>query len=97
MPERWLDVAWNEEGDPDRPHVGRVAVTIGNEPGSLGSLTTVIGKHGGNIINLKITNRSQDFFEIMVDVEVQDLRHLTTIIAALRMTPVINSVERARG
>jgi hypothetical protein len=28
---------------------------------------------------------------------VQDVRHLTNIIAALRTAPVINSVERARG
>jgi GTP pyrophosphokinase len=96
-PERWLDVAWNSKGDGTGAHVGRINVTIGNEPGSLGSLTTVIGKHGGNIINLKITNRSADFFEILVDIEVTDVRHLTNIIAALRATPVINSVERARG
>ena len=96
-PERWLDVAWNSKGEGPGAHVGRINVTIGNEPGSLGSLTTVIGKHGGNIINLKITNRSADFFEILVDIEVTDVRHLTNIIAALRATPVINSVERARG
>jgi GTP pyrophosphokinase len=97
-PERWLDVAWTTAGADGEPHhVGRINVTIGNEPGSLGSLTTVIGKHGGNINNLKITNRSADFFEILVDIEVSDLKHLTNIIAALRATPVINSVERARG
>src|SRR5436309_11019262 len=94
-PERWLDVAWSN-GD-DAIHVGRLNVTIANEPGNLGSLTTVIGKQGGNISNLKITNRSLDFFEIMIDIEVGDVKHLTTIIAALRATPVINSVERARG
>ena len=94
-PERWLDVAWSS-GD-DAIHVGRLNVTIANEPGNLGSLTTVIGKQGGNISNLKITNRSSDFFEIMIDIEVGDVKHLTTIIAALRATPVINSVERARG
>ncbi len=95
-PERWLDVAWsNNEGD--AIHVGRLNVMIANEPGNLGSLTTVIGKQGGNISNLKITNRSSDFFEIMLDVEVADVRHLTTIVAALRANPVINSVERARG
>ena len=95
-PERWLDVAWsNSEGDPI--HVGRLNVMIANEPGNLGSLTTVIGKQGGNITNLKITNRSSDFFEMMLDIEVADVRHLTTIIAALRANPVINSVERARG
>jgi GTP pyrophosphokinase len=95
-PERWLDVGWDDDASASA-HVGRVNVTLGNEPGSLGSLTTVIGKGGGNITNLKITNRSLDFFEILVDIEVQNLRHLTNIIAALRATPVINSVERARG
>src|SRR5581483_10615024 len=96
-PERWLDVAWNNSGDPDQTHVGRINVTIGNEPGSLGALTTIIGTNGGNINNLKITNRSQDFFEILVDIEVQDVKHLTNIIAALRAAPSINSVDRARG
>jgi GTP pyrophosphokinase len=33
----------------------------------------------------------------MIDIEVGDVKHLTTIIAALRANPVINSVERARG
>jgi GTP pyrophosphokinase len=33
---------------------------------------------------------------MLVDVEVQDARHLTNIIAALRAAPVITSVERAR-
>ncbi len=84
-------------GDPTQAHVGRINVIIGNEPGSLGSLTTIIGKHAGNITNLKITNRSQDFFEIIVDIEVQDVKHLTNIIAALRAAPSINSVDRARG
>ena len=95
QPERWIDVAWDDGAD--SAHVGRLDVVIANEPGSLGALSTVIGKNGGNIINLKIVNRSVDFFEMLIDVEVGDVRHLTTIIAALRATPVINSVDRARG
>ena len=96
-PERWLDVAWDQDSDGSEQHVGRLAVVITNQPGSLGSLTTVIGKNQGNISNLKITNRSIDFFEVLVDVEVKDVRHLTNIIAALRATPSISSVDRARG
>jgi guanosine-3',5'-bis(diphosphate) 3'-pyrophosphohydrolase len=96
-PERWLDVAW-DQGDEDSPgHIGRISVMLGNEPGALGNLTTVIGKNAGNITNLKITNRSNDFFEILVDIEVKDVKHLTNLIAALRSMPSINSVERARG
>ncbi|TAD92002.1 MAG: bifunctional (p)ppGpp synthetase/guanosine-3',5'-bis(diphosphate) 3'-pyrophosphohydrolase [Alphaproteobacteria bacterium] len=95
-PERWLDVGWTEHGASDQP-IGRLSVVVQNEPGSMGSLCTVIGQNRGNISNLKITNRQMDFFEILVDVQVDDVRHLTNIIAALRATPAITSVDRARG
>ncbi|MCD8570159.1 MAG: bifunctional (p)ppGpp synthetase/guanosine-3',5'-bis(diphosphate) 3'-pyrophosphohydrolase [Alphaproteobacteria bacterium] len=96
-PERWLDVSWGTGPDSPESHVGRIEVVIQNEPGTLGTLTTVIGKSGGNITNLKITNRSTDFWEMMLDVYVHDTKHLNNIIAALRATPCIASVERARG
>ncbi len=95
-PERWIDLAWDIDGS-NEPYTGRIHVVVANEPGSLGSLSTVIGKNQGNISNLKITNRSVDFFEMLIDLEVTDVKHLTNIIAALRATPVITSVERARG
>jgi GTP pyrophosphokinase len=95
-PERWIDLAWDTDGSGE-PYTGRLHVVLANEPGSLGSLSTVIGKNQGNISNLKVTNRSIDFFEMLVDLEVTDVKHLTNIIAALRATPVITSVERARG
>ncbi|HRQ60679.1 MAG TPA: bifunctional (p)ppGpp synthetase/guanosine-3',5'-bis(diphosphate) 3'-pyrophosphohydrolase [Alphaproteobacteria bacterium] len=96
-PERWLDVSWGTGADSPESHVGRLEVTIQNEPGTLGTLTTVIGKSGGNITNLKITNRSTDFWEMMLDVYVHDTKHLNNIIAALRATPCIAAVERAKG
>ncbi|MBT3791898.1 MAG: bifunctional (p)ppGpp synthetase/guanosine-3',5'-bis(diphosphate) 3'-pyrophosphohydrolase [Rhodospirillales bacterium] len=95
MPERWLDVSWDLKQAQNQ--VGRINVTVINEPGALSSLSTVIAKNSGNILNLKITNRSTDFFEMAIDVEVESLKHLSNIIAALRATPAINSVERARG
>ncbi len=95
-PERWIDIAW-DVADGETPHLGRLHLVVANEPGSLGSLSTTIGKNMGNISNLKITSRSTDFFEMLIDVEVSDVKHLTDIIAALRATPLIASVERARG
>ena len=95
-PERWIDLSWDEPGAEQSFH-GRLKAVIANEPGSLGNLTTIIGKARGNIANLKITNRSIDFFELLVDVEVSDLKHFTDITAALRAAPTIASVERARG
>ncbi|MEC7806552.1 MAG: RelA/SpoT AH/RIS domain-containing protein, partial [Pseudomonadota bacterium] len=96
MPERWLDVSW-DVGTNSPKQIGRLGVVLENEPGSLGSLTSIIGKNGGNIINLKIITRAIDFFEMQIDVEVSDIKHLRNIMGALRATPVITSVERARG
>ena len=95
MSERWLDVAWDT--DHVEQHVGRINVVVINEPGALSSLSTVIAKNLGNIQNLKITHRSTDFFDMVIDVEVADVKHLSNIIAALRATPAINSVARARA
>lgn len=96
-PERWLDVSWGDGPDSPESHVGRLEVTITNSSGALAALTTVIGKNGGNITNLKITNRTLDFWDMLLDIYVNDTRHLNDIIAALRATSQISSVERARG
>ncbi len=96
-PERWLDVSWDEGPDAPESHVGRLEITIANEPGVLGTISTVIGINGGNITNLKITSRSLDFWDMLIDVYVNDTKHLNNIIAALRATPQIATVDRARG
>jgi GTP pyrophosphokinase len=92
----WIDVAWDPENVIPIEAVGRVNVTVLHEPGSLGNLSTVIANNGGNISNLKTVARSPQFFELVLDIEVRDVKHLTNIIAALRGIPSVNSVERAR-
>jgi GTP pyrophosphokinase len=95
-PERWIDVAWDlGPATDDEPHVGRLALVVTNERGSLANLSSVVAKNLGNINNLKITNRNEDFFEMSLDIEVKDLKHLNTIIAALRGVSAVSSVERA--
>ncbi len=97
VPERWLDVSWDTDQQEAAMQVGRVGIVMANEPGALSSVTSTIAANKGNINNLVISNRSSDFFEMRVDIEVRDVRHLTNIIAALRADPVISSVERSSG
>ena len=96
-PERWLDLAWDEVGAVADSHLVRINVVIENKPDSLGNVCMAIGQNEGNISNLRFTNRAPDFYEMMVDVDVHDLKQLTHIMAALRAVPAVNSVERARG
>ena len=68
-----------------------------NEPATLANLTNAIAKQEGAVTNLKIQNRQADFLEVLVDVDVRDLKHLSNVIAGLRAAPGITQVERARA
>ena len=93
-PERWLDISWGDAVG-DRAHIGRIKLILANEPGSLGDLSNMIARNEGNIANLNITNRTLSYFELIVDVEVRDLKHLTDIIASLKASKVVSYVARA--
>lgn len=93
-PERWLDIAWGEEAE-NEMHTGRLKIMLANEPGTLAELSNLIARNSGNIANLNIVNRTVSYFEILVDVEVKDLKHLTDIIAVLKASKVISYVARA--
>ncbi|MBL0318756.1 MAG: bifunctional (p)ppGpp synthetase/guanosine-3',5'-bis(diphosphate) 3'-pyrophosphohydrolase [Alphaproteobacteria bacterium] len=95
-PEQLVDVSWEKQSN-DEIHIGRIRVVLSHEAGSLATLAMSVYKGLGNIRNLKITHRSHDFFEMILDIEVRGAGHLNNIMAALRSETCIYSVERVRG
>jgi guanosine-3',5'-bis(diphosphate) 3'-pyrophosphohydrolase len=95
-PDRWIDLAW-DTSDESRRYPARIKAVIHNEVGALAQLAQAIGENGGNIENLQMTNRAQDFFDIDIVVEVHDLRHLNSILQTLRSRPLVSSVHRVTG
>ena len=93
----WQDLQWTPRAETNATAASRLKATIRNAPGVLGQVATQIGEAGGNILNLVMTHRQQDFFDVEIDVEVRDARHATTLMAALRANAFVDSVERVRG
>jgi guanosine-3',5'-bis(diphosphate) 3'-pyrophosphohydrolase len=93
----WFDVRWDVDGKNARRFPARIVVVSINEPGSLAQVAAVIAEHDGNIENITMTRRTDDFVEMTIDISVWDLKHLTAILAQLRGKPVVNSAERAHG
>jgi len=96
VPERWLDVRWDDDGPPQR-FPAQLLVQSVNEPGSLATITQVIAENDGNIDNIKMTHRTSDVTDVIIDMSVYDLKHLTAIIAQLRAKKVVAKVERING
>ena len=95
--ENWIDLSWQRQGEKPGVFVGRVKLVVVNESGVLADITTVVAKHDGNISNLKIVARDPEFFTMVVDIEVRDVKHLTGIITALRTLSPVSTASRIRG
>jgi GTP pyrophosphokinase/guanosine-3',5'-bis(diphosphate) 3'-pyrophosphohydrolase len=95
--ELWRDLHWTPEAERSTVSKARLTATIRNAPGVLGQVCTAIGDAGGNIVNLRMHHRQQDFFDVDFDIDVRDARHLTLVSAALRASPSVEEVERAQG
>ncbi len=54
-------------------------------------------RRDGNIDNIKMTNRVADYTEMVIDLEVWDLKHLNEILAGLRAKDVVSSAARVSG
>jgi len=96
-PERWLDVRWDIDERTAQRFPARILVQSVNEPGSLVQIAQVIAEHDGNIDNIRMTRRLPDFTEMLIDLEVYDLQHLTAIIAQIRAKRVVAKAERVNG
>jgi (p)ppGpp synthase/HD superfamily hydrolase len=96
-PERWLDVRWDMDERTPQRFPARIEVQSVNEPGTLAQIAQVIAEHDGNIDNIRMTRRSPDFTDCLIDLEVYDLKHLNAIMAQLRAKKVVAAAERVNG
>jgi (p)ppGpp synthase/HD superfamily hydrolase len=87
----WLDLAWGEGSDGG---AAKLRVILRDIPGALGTMSGILGQKHANIINLALVHRDGSFQTFHLDIEVHDLAHLHSIIAALRDAEPVSSVER---
>jgi GTP pyrophosphokinase/guanosine-3',5'-bis(diphosphate) 3'-pyrophosphohydrolase len=93
----WQDLYWTPEAERNTIARARMRATIRNTPGVLGEVCTIIGEARGNIVGLKMHYRQEDFFDVDIDLDVKDNRHLTNLVAALRACPSVENADRALG
>ncbi len=92
--DRWIDVTWDIREGATELFPARIQVTAVNEPGSLGKIASIIGAAGANIDRLQMVTRGHDYTEMLVDVEVLDLKHLTDMLNGVKNLNVVSSASR---
>src|SRR5690606_14955800 len=87
----WVDLSWGERS---KGAVGRLQVVLYNRPGTLAEMAGIFAQNRANVMNLELTQRDDPFHTYEVDLEVQDLAHLTRIVSALRASEAVAQAER---
>lgn len=95
-PDEWIDLGWRRAAE-TTASTARVTATVEHVPGALADVTRIIGENSGNLINIKTLQRSPAFFDMLLDLEVRDNRHLVALIAALRTSTYVVAADRSRS
>jgi GTP pyrophosphokinase len=87
----WLDLSWGER---TTGAVGRLRCVLYNRPGTLAEVTATFAKNRANIIQIQMIQRDELFGTYEVDLEVDDLAHLTRIVSSLRASEAVAQADR---
>ena len=97
QPERWIDVRWDIAEDDRERFPARISVTAINAPGSLAEIAQVIAANDANIHTLNMVRPAPDFTEMLIDLEVRDLKHLNRLISQLKENAAVSEAKRVNG
>ena len=87
----WLDLNW---GSRSQGAVGRLRVTLYDRPGTLAEIAGLFARNLANVKTLSHTQDDPPFSSYDIDLEVQDLAHLTRILSALRASDAVAQADR---
>ncbi len=91
---RWLDLKWRDNDADHLSAFARLIVTVQNGVGVLSEIAGIIARYGISIASMRLQNRSKEFIDIVMDVEVKDARQLAQALAGVRAAPTVLSAER---
>ena len=97
QPERWIDVRWDIDENNRERFPARISVTAINAPGSLAYIAQVVASNDANIHTLSMVRTAPDFTEMLIDIEVWDVKHLNRLLSQLKEHPSVSTARRVNG
>ena len=80
----------------EKKYMSSLRIKIPNEPGKLGEVSSLIGFHQNNIINMEIIDKKTNYLEFIFDIQVNDLKNYKNLIGELKLKEYKFSVIRHR-
>ena len=69
----------------ERKYISSLCIKIPDVPGKLGEVSSLIGFHENNIINMEIIAKKVDYLEFIFDIQIKDLKNYRNLISELKL------------
>jgi RelA/SpoT family (p)ppGpp synthetase len=82
---RYWQLKQNIKHGSEKKYVSSLCIKIPNLPGKLGEVSSLIGFHENNIINMEIIAKKNDYLEFIFDIQIKDLKNYKNLISELKL------------
>jgi len=80
----------------DKTYISSIRIKIPNLPGKLGEVSSLIGFHENNIVNMEIVDKKKDYLEFIFDIQIKNLKNYKNLISELKIKEFKFTVIRHR-
>jgi GTP pyrophosphokinase len=90
-----IDLSWKISAFEEKnKYLTRISLVIINEPGNLSKVADIIESRGVSITSLKLGEKFDNLIRLFIELEVQNIMHLSVTLTHLRKTSFAHSIQR---
>ena len=82
---RYWQLKKNVKQNSEKKYISSLCIKIPNLPGKLGEVSSLIGFHENNIINMEIISKKTDYLEFIFDIQIKELKNYKNLISELKL------------
>jgi GTP diphosphokinase / guanosine-3',5'-bis(diphosphate) 3'-diphosphatase len=82
----WQDKSLENTKNIVKNYSSTIEVDLPHKPGALGNICHLIGLNKGNIINVELVDRKDDYYKFSLDLQIKDLKNFTNLISQIKQS-----------
>ena len=82
----WQDKSLENNKNVEKNYTSTLEVDLPHKPGALGNICHLIGLNKGNIINVELVDRKDEYYKFSLDLQIKDLKNFTNLISQIKQS-----------
>ncbi len=80
----WQDKNLEDAKPKEKNYTSTIVVDLPHKPGVLGNISSLIGMNEGNILNVEMLKKHDDYLQFSFDIQIKDLKNFTNLISQIK-------------